>query len=283
MREGWGLLLLMRTLIRRAGLYAWHTIVVLSGLMLILSVFWVVSYGVSVHQRREAERLLQQLADLRPGVTGSGSVPRIAKEFHARNRCTGDLCDYDFENGFAFAASGLLSAQRRTDWDYVGLRPWRLTAHIQMSQDEIADVGFTAAIGRGRGWLYSHGLFSGSDWAWLMVSVEEGLRREQDYALTQAVKPEPQVATENHGIMVRKPSFDTYGSGEALAVRLSPSAPAESIKIAFDLNLRCATSISACTKLCQFAPSAWHSYSDFLASRGQWVDDPTECKQGPHP
>jgi hypothetical protein len=116
-----------------------------------------------------------------------------------------------------------------------------------------------------------------------MVSVEQGLRREQDYAPTQAVKPEPQVATENHGIMVSKPSFDTYGSGEALAVRLSPSATAESIKVAFDLNLRCATSIAACTKLCQFAPSAWHSYSDFLASRGQWVDDPTGCKPGPHP
>src|SRR6266567_1477491 len=202
----------MRAFIRRAGVYVWHTTVGIAMVMLILGVFWTVSYSLSVHQRREAERLLRQLAALQPGAGGSIGVEQVAKDFGGKRHCSGELCSYDFENSFAFTDSPI-GVLRRTEWDYFGLRPWQFTAHIDTRNGEISGTDFRAFIGRGRGWLYSEGLFSGSMWAWLMVSVrtnaeqfEQDAKLEKEYVRAQALKTGHQITAGNNGLIVGKPN-----------------------------------------------------------------------------
>jgi hypothetical protein len=255
---------------------------------MILGVFWTVSYSLSVHQRRQAELLLRQVAALQPGGTGSPAVQQVAKDFGGRRHCSGELCSYDFENSFAFTDSptGVL---RRTEWDYFGLRPWQVTAHIETRSGELSGVYFRAVIGRGRGWLYDKGLFSGSMWAWLMVSVrtdaeqfEQDVKLEKEYVSVQALKTGHQITAGNNGLIVGKPHWDTPGSGQVLTVNLSPGTSPASRSVAFDLNLRCATALSLCTELCQLTPAAWRSYSEYQKSNGWWVEEATECTPASH-
>ncbi len=278
----------MKAFIRRSGVYLAHTIVCISVVALILAVFWTVSYDLSVHHRRQAEQLVRHLAALPPGTAGSTAVQQIAKDFRGRQHCAGELCSYDFENGFATDGSPL-QVLRRTEWDYFGLRPWEVAAHIETRNGEISTIYLRAFVGRGRGWLYNGGLFSGNMWAWLMVSVRsnaeefaQDLKTGEEYASAQALTTGHQIAAGDNGLIVGKPNLDTPGSGEALIVNLSPSAPAESRSIAFDLNLRCATAMSPCTELCQLTPSAWRSYSKFQKSNGWSVEERTECTQAIH-
>jgi hypothetical protein len=275
---------LMKGLIRRAGVYVWHTIVCMAVFALLVSVFWAVSYGISVHHRRQAERLLQRLTSLQPGTTGLRMVRQIAQESGGKEHCTGDLCSYDFDNGFAFTNSGPLRLLRRTEWDHFGLRPWHITARVRTKGSELTGMEFAPFVGRGQGWLYHEGLFSGSMWAWLAVSVtadsgpfEQQLRLEKEYDRQNAIRTGHQIEAGSDGIIVIKPNLDTPGGGQALEVYLSPSAPPESRKLAFDLDLRCATAMSPCSELCQLAPSAWRSYVQFTKSNGWWVGEPPDC------
>ena len=263
--------------------------VCMAVLGLILSAFWAVSYTLSVHQRRQAVRLLQQLAALQPGATGFRTVQQIARDSGGREHCTGDSCSYDFENSFAFTNSGTLRVLRRTEWDYFGLRPWQITAHVGTKGSEVTGMEFAAFVGRGQGWLYHEGLFSGSMWSWLAVSVtadsgrfEQQLRLEKEYDRQYAIRTGDQIKAGSDGIIVIKPNLNTPGGGQALEVYLSPSAPPESRKLAFDLNLRCATAMSPCSELCQLAPSAWRSYVHFTKSNGWWVGEPTDCAAANH-
>jgi hypothetical protein len=279
----------MRAFIGRAGIYVWHTIVSVAVAGLILSVFWTVSYTLSVHHRRQAERLLQQLAALQPGVTGFRTAQKIARDLGGSEQCSGDSCRYDFDNSFAVPKSGTLGALRRTEWDYLGLRPWRVTARIETKNSELTDVEFMAGVGRGRGWLYNEGLFSGNMWATLMTSVtvnagrfEQRLRLEREGTRENTIRTGHHIEAGSGGIILIKPSFDTPGGGEALEVYLSPDALPESRRVAFDLNLRCATTVSPCTELCEIAPSAWRLYSEFLRSNGWSGGEPTGCAAESH-
>lgn len=62
---------LVRSFVRRAGVYVWHTLVCAAVLVVAVSVFWAGAYSLSVHSRRQAERMLQQLAAVQPGVASS--------------------------------------------------------------------------------------------------------------------------------------------------------------------------------------------------------------------
>jgi len=274
--------------IRKIGVYVWHTIVCMVALALALSVFWAVSYVLSVHHRRQAEQLLQQLAALQPGATGY-TAQQIAHDFGGRQHCIGEFCSYDFDKSFAVTSSGPLRLLRRTEWDYLGLRPWRVAAHIETKNSELTDVEFTASVSRGRGWLYNEGLFSGDMWASLMVLVtsnggrfEQQLKLEKETDREYAIRTGNQIEAGRGGIILIKPNLDTPGGGEALEVYLSPDAPTESRKIAFDVSLRCATTMSPCVELCQLAPSAWRSYSQFVRSNGWSVVEPTDCAAANH-
>ena len=258
----------MGPFIRRAGVYVWHAIVCIAVLGLLLMVFWAASYAISVHHRRQAELLLQQLALLHPGASDFSAVQQISKEFGGAPHCASDVCSYDFEQEFAFSDSGPRRVFRRTEWDYFGLRPWQLTAHIKTKNRELTDTSFRVLVGRGRGWLYNEGMLSGSMWALLMVSVrinaeafERNVRFEKKRAGIQQIEA-------RNGIILGKPTLDTPGSGEMLTANLSPDAPPESKRMAFDVNLRCTTSMSPCTELCQLFPAAWQSYSQFQSPRG---------------
>lgn len=279
----------MASLTRRTAVYALHTITSIGLLAFLLIAFWAASYTLSVHRRHQAERLLQNLADLPPSESDDSAIRRMANDFSVTPHCKDGLCSYDFQEGFAYSNSWALRVMRRTEWDYVGLRPWQLTAQIETKDGKVTDISFRAVVGRGRGWLYNDGLFSGNMWAWLMVSVntntqlfEQNVRLQKEYAGAQAVKTGYQITAGDNGIIVNKPNLDTPGSGEVLSVNLPLGAPPKSRKIAFDINLRCITANSPCTELCQFAPSAWRTYSQFQKSNGWYVEEPAPCMPDPH-
>jgi hypothetical protein len=244
-------------------------------LALVLSLFWAVSYALSVHQRRQAERLLEQLYALQPGAKEIRTPHQIAREFGGGEHCADDLCNYDFDFG-SFIYSSWLRALRRTEWDYLGLRPWWLIVRVQTMHTEITDIEFAAGVGRGRGWLYSEGLLSGDMWStWAVFVIINADRFKQQASLEQ--ESGYQVENASRGIIVRKPSLDTPGGGEALNVYLSPSALPDSRRVAFDVGLHCATAIVPCTEYCQLAPSPSRMYLEFLKSKGWSMGDPMDC------
>lgn len=280
----------MRAFLRRTGVYVWHTIVCLAAFALVLSLFWTVAYVLSVHQRRKAERMLQQLAALQPGATDFRSVQRIAKESGGREYCTEELCRYDFDDVFMFADSSLPRVLRRTEWDYLGLRPWQVSVVIQKTTSGLTDVEVLASVGRGRGWLENEGLFAGNMWASWVVSVktnagafDHAFAREKEEILSYGSRTEGQIEAACDGIAVNTPHLGTPGGGEALDVYLSPKASSDIRRAAFDLNLSCATAISPCTQLCQLAPRAWHSYVQFMKANGLTVGQSAECTVANHP
>jgi MFS superfamily sulfate permease-like transporter len=89
---------LMRALIRRTGVYVWHTTVCMVVLASVLGIVWGVCYALSVHHRRQAERALEQLAALQPGATSFPAVQRIARDSGGKQTCTEELCRHDFGN-----------------------------------------------------------------------------------------------------------------------------------------------------------------------------------------
>jgi hypothetical protein len=247
-----------------------------------ITLFWALAYSVSIHRRHQAERLLQQLSSLQQNGTSSVNVKQIAKASGGKEHCANDSCTYDFDYGFAFFSGRMPQVFQRTEWDYLALRPWKVTAQLRTSNGNFTDIYVLAAVGRGRGWLYNEGLFAGNMWAWLIVDIssnpqkfDQRIEREREYLEAQSVGRNSDPG--NNGIFVGKPNLDSPGGGEGLTVDLSPSAPPESRVVGFDLNLRCATAIAPCTHLCQFAPSAWHVYAQYMKSNGWWAEEPAEC------
>jgi hypothetical protein len=263
----------MRAIVCRVGVYVWHTTVCMAALALALGVFWGTSYALSVHDRRQAERLLQQLVALQTRTPGYRTAQQIARDFGGKEHCISEVCAYDFDNGVAVRSSWLPRLLRRTEWDYLGLRPWEVMAHIETRNSKLDDMEFLVSVGRGRGWLYNDGLLSGSMWACLLVSITSNdgqfeqqlrLRQESDRRFSMRAG---ELEDGSGGLIVKKPSLDTPGGGEALKVYLSPMAPPESIRVALDSNLRCVTRMLPCTDLSQLAPSSWRFYSQLLKSR----------------
>lgn len=159
-----------------------------------------------------------------------------------------------------------------------------MIAHIESKNGQVNDISFTASIGRGRGWLYSEGFFSGSMWGSLVVMVTANSDRFEfrrghlkEYVSREAIKTGQQIEPGSGGIIVEKPNLDTPGGGEALEVYLSTGATSATARSAFDLNLRCLTALHACTKLCEVMPSAWSYYTEFQKSNGWWAEEPNDC------
>jgi hypothetical protein len=90
--------------------------VCIAALALSFGVLWGTSYVLSVHYRSQAERLLQQ---------------NIAELNCARTTST---------MAFAVRSSRLSRPLRRTEWDYLGLRPWRVMAHIETRNSKLDDM-----------------------------------------------------------------------------------------------------------------------------------------------
>jgi len=281
---------MMRAFIRNAGVYVWHTMVCVTALALVLTLFWGVSYVMSVRHRRQAERMLQQLAALPPGATDFSTIQRIPKDSGGREYCTEELCNYVFDgSGFLFPASWLPRVLKRTEWDYLGLRPWQIYVVILKRPSGLADLEVIAAVGRGRGWLENEGLFSGNMWASSEVvmrtdpkAFDLAFQREKEEVLGYGKRTEDQIESTVDGIIVNTPRPGEKGAGAVINVHLSPKAPSDIRGAAFDINLRCATDFSPCTDLCQFAPSAWQSYVRFLESNGLTTGQSPECAAAQH-
>jgi hypothetical protein len=272
----------MSELVRKVAIYIWHTAVCLAVLACALTIFWGFSYARSVHQRRHAEQLLLALRTIQVGAGGYEKMQQVAKEFGGARHCSGDSCNYDFEYSFAFSKSWLVQL-RRTEWDSFGLRPWRVNAAIGTKNSEVTYLEFSALIGRGRGWLYSESPFAGNMWGWLAVSAainsdrfEQYAKLENEYAQENAIPPGHQIEADRSGVIVKKPSLEIEGGGEALSVYLLPSASIQN-RAASNINLRCATGMLPCTELCQVAPVAWNIYSQYQKSNGWAVDEPSNC------
>jgi hypothetical protein len=204
------------------------------------------------------------------------------RRFSGKEHCANNSCTYDFDYGSAFSSSKMQKVFQRTEWDYLALRPWKLTAQIRTSYGDVTDLYVQAWVGRGRGWLYNQGPFAGNMWAWLIVDIssnvdqfDQRVKQEREYLEAQSLGRK--IDPGNNGIFVGKPNVDTPGSGEALTVDLSPSASPASRIAGFDLNLRCATAMTPCTHLCQFAPSAWRVYAQYMKSNRWWAEEPSEC------
>jgi len=264
-------------------MYLLHAAVCLVITIAILAIFWAVSYTRSASQRREAEQLLRDLHNLPPGAAGVTRVADIAKRFGGLKDCTPGECRYHFDVRFAMSKWAMLSF-RRTEWDYVGVRPWRVDAAIEVRDNQVTHTGFDVLIARGRGWLYNEGPLVGNDWGWWAISLTTDSDRfahlitsEKQSARADGVATGHQIQAGTNGIIIRKPSLDIPGGGEALNINLSPSATPDSRAIGFDINLQCATSMSSCTELCQLAPSAWQSYSQYQKSNGWYVEEPQNC------
>jgi len=274
----------MRALIRRAGVYVWHTLVCLSALAFVLSLFWSISYILSIRQRRQAEQMLHQLAALPLGTTDFSTIQRIARNSGGREDCTVEPCRYDFDDRFMFADSWLPRVLRRTEWDYVGLRPWQLSVFIRKRTDGLADIDVIALVGRGRGWLENEGLLSGNEWALWEVFLntsakgfDDAFEREEKDILNYGIRTREQIKQSVGGLIVSQPQPGSKGAGEVLYLHLSPNALPDIRNVAFNLNLHCATAISPCRHLCQVAPAAWHEYVRFLQSNGLSVGQTPEC------
>ena len=161
----------MRRLMRRVGVYVWHTTACIAIVAIILTFLWATLYAVSVHRRRNAKRLLQRVAALTPKESDASVLRQFSNDFGGEPRCDRDMCTYEISEAFALGLSGRSPLLRRTEWDYVGLRPWQVTVHLKTANGRVTGSSFDVLVGRGRGWLYSESPLSGNMWAWLWVSV----------------------------------------------------------------------------------------------------------------
>ncbi len=278
----------VKTVVRKAGIYMWHAMICACAFVLVLFVFWAGCYSLSVCRRRQAEKLLQQLETVQFGVAGFQTAQRIAHDFKAKEHCASGSCEYDFASSVDFDGGGPLRFLVRTEWDYAALRPWSFRAYVSTKDGRVTNLGFSSFVGRGREWLWNQGPFSGSMWGWVHYTVvgdpgryAQRLADEQESARTQAANAGHQIEAGRDGLIVTTPALDIPGGGDALDVYLSPDAPREGRKIAFDLNLRCATSLKACIDPCQLAPSAWRYHADYFESNG-WATG-YDCRENTEP
>ena len=267
----------MRPLIRRVGVCIWHAFICFSVVVVILGLLWAALYGLSVHRRRRAERLIQHLASLDFAHPEASGLQQLSREIGATPNCMHDVCNYEFKEDSGLSSYGPIRLLRRTEWDYVGVRPWQFTLEVKTQKGRISNATYSVIVGRGRGWLYHEGPLSGSMWAWLGAWA-----RSSDEGFSELVKFEKErlrreVWAGSTGIIIQKPNLTIDGGGEALSVTFSPDAPLGSKRIAFDVNLRCATSMSPCTELCQLFPSAWQSYAQFQKAQGLYVAESGVC------
>jgi hypothetical protein len=264
--------------IRTAGVYAWHAVICASVLAVLFAMFLSALYGISVHRCRRAERFLQYFATL-PTHLDNQTLQRFANHSGGTLNCGDDSCVYNHKEGFGFSSNGPFRPFRRTEWDYVAIRPWQIAVQLKTKNGELANSTFDFFVGRGRGWLYSETPLSGSMWAWLAISIRKSSQGFTEIAHLAKDRLRLQRWADGPGILIQKPNLTIDGSGEMLIVHLSPDAPRESKDIAFDLNIRCATSMSPCTEQCQLSPSAWQSYRQFQKSQGWYVEEPGVCPQ----
>lgn len=261
-------------MLKRIQQYVRLAVMCIFCLALIFSVFWILSYSWDIHRRHEAESMLRAIKFLRSKAYDRTYLDRIAHEFHGYKRCSGNGCFYVLEEHFDPKI-----VQWRTEWDYLGLRPWRLYTRIETRDNEVSSLELDMGVSRGRGWLFNQGPLRGNMWASLLYSVrvsDERFRQQAD-AENRTSSTGEESSQRLNGILIDKPSFDTPGGGEALETILSPMAVAGSTSVAFDISLRCTTTFSACYEPCQLAPSAWRSYLEDLKSRGLTTGEPEQC------
>jgi hypothetical protein len=250
---------------RRVGIHAWHTIACLAVLAILLGSYWSVAYSVSVHRRRRAEQMLQQLGTLEAGVKSPRSAQQIARDFGGKESCFPEICTYDLDDSFAFGNSWFRRLMGRTQWDYFGLRPWQVNVVIRNPPKDTSDVQVVAAVGWNRGF---------DMWSWRVIEVTtldaknfEDLSEDKErYAVTESQRQTRLTQDRSCGVVIRRPNLDTPGGGEALSVYLSSSASPASRKAVFDINLRCATSFRPCADMLQLAPSLRPFYERTLKS-----------------
>ena len=267
----------MRRFILRIGVCIWHGFICFSVLVVLLALLWAAFYGLSVHRRVRAERLIRHFTALNFAHPDEPSFQQLKNEIGAAPKCTGDVCSYEFAEGFGISSSGPFRLLRRTEWDYVGVRPWQLKLEFKTQDGRVSDATYSVMVGRGRGWLYNQGPLSGSMWSWLAGWVRGSADSFDSLLKIEKERLHREGSAGSTGIIVQKTNLTIEGGGEALSATFAPDAPLQSRRIAFDVNLRCATSMVACTELCQLFPSAWQSYAQFQKSQGWYVEEPGVC------
>jgi hypothetical protein len=253
-------------IVRKVGIYIWHTIVVLAVFALLLGLYWSGANSLSVYRRSRAKQMLQQLAALQPGIKNPRSAQQIAKDFGGKESCSDEICRYDFDNRFAFSDSWPQRMLGRTEWDYLGLRPWLVSVVIEKADKEPTNVRVTVAVGWNRGF---------NMWSWRVAEVitlsagkfADRSTDEEKYSLTESERQTKLAQDRGYGVLIDHPNLDTPGGGEALTVYLSSAAPSASRRAVFDINLRCATSRTPCAEMFQLVPSLRPFYERTLKNQ----------------
>jgi hypothetical protein len=244
----------MRTFLRRAGIYILHTVVCITVFALLLGLYWSVAYSISVHRRNRAEQMLRRLAAMDLATLNPAEVKQIAKQLGAKESCSEEICNYEFDDLFFFGDSWIMRTLGRTEWDYFGLRPWQVSVAVYKGRIDLDGMRADIALGWNRGF---------DMWSWRVVVVDTLSPEEFErfctdvdaYPFTGAERQAKLAQDRDHGAVVTRPSLDMSGGGEALSVYLSSAAPVATRRAVFDIDLRCATARKACTDIFQLAPS----------------------------
>lgn len=242
---------------------------------------WCAGYAVNVRREHRAEELLERLRALQVEKSSRDEAETLSREFGGKRECKAAECEYALE--ISFGVHDLLSRAltKRSDVDYVGLRPWRFTATVGVRDDRVGSIGFTEMVARGRGWLYRDGLLEGPMWSWLAASTDIS-RDGFDWRLKfeqETARRDPALVSkwQHSGLYVTQPAMDIHGGGEMLKAVLSPDAHDDRREAAFAVNLKCATAMKSCLWRCELAPQMWRRYVEQQEAQGYWVEKPDEC------
>ena len=226
----------MRRFVLRIGVYIWHGFICFSVLVVLLALLWVAFYGLSVHRRARAERLIRHVAALNFEHPDEAAFQQLKEEVGATPKCTGDVCTYELQEDFGVSSYGYgpLRLLRRTEWDCVGVRPWLLTLEFKTQGGRVTSATYSVMVGGGRGWLYREGPLSVSMWSWLGGWVTGSADGFDSLVKIEKERLHREPWAGSTGIVVQKPHLTIEGGGEALSATFAPDAPAQSKRIAFE-------------------------------------------------
>jgi disulfide bond formation protein DsbB len=224
------------------------------ALLIVIVISWLALYGTSLYHRRKAARLLNELQALSPS-TSAADISNLLHRYRwqPNQECTPKSCMYMavVENLGPFRI-----LDRSTLWDYLGLRPWAVSASITTNNGKFSSAEYWVEVGLGRGYLHHVGFLGRAIWAGVGA---DAIVSDSYLGMRQTTNRERGVI-DTKDYMVTKPCWDTYGGGELLSVATSSTPTQAAREFAFDVNLSCTTAFKPCTELCQLRPAAWKEF-----------------------
>jgi hypothetical protein len=228
-----------RRLLRWVG---WVT----GGLVFCLLLAYVVALGLSFRNRYKAEQMIRDLQALKVGETTAEEVRKLSEQHGGRIfHVSKDEADSSFGPTYVFGySSGVVRVG-----EFVQLlrapfvRPWMVQANLDLYDERL--VRWTLGI---------------------LVF------RSDDFNLSTSVSSEEHVRhafSEDVSYWVYE-AHVTGPPSQDVNVELAANATRVERRKAFDINMRCLTSLFECKQVCELIPSAWQDLP--LERRLQYAD-----------